>query len=138
MNEVYVSTERSDGLVEFLQLNSFVVNELDSGILEVVRGDELPVFLHVDNNTLYFEVDLGAVASIASKELYEALLDANTSIQPVCFALNSSNPDDMRLVITESHLVADLSDQELLGVFDALELAADTAETILTPFLEKA
>ena len=138
MDSIYVSTQRSDSLVEFLNLHEFIVTELDSGVLQVVRGDELPVFLHVDDKTLHFEVDLGNVSSVAGMELYEALLDANTSIQPVCFALNSTNPEDPRLIITESRLVVDLCDQEILGVFDALELAAETAEAILSPFLSNA
>lgn len=138
MESIYVTSQRSDSLVEFLQLNDFSVTELEGDVLRVVRGDELPVYLQLNNNSLHFEVDLGNVSSIASMELYETLLDANTAVQPVCFALNSTNPEDPRLVITESHLIADLSDQEILGVFDALELAADTAEAILSPFLQTA
>lgn len=134
MESIQITTQRSDGLVDFLQLNGFEVTELESSILQVVRGEELPVFLQLNNRSLHFEVDLGNISRIASKELYEALLDANTAIQPVCFALNSTNPEDPRLVITESHLVDDLSDEELLGVFDALELAADAAEVLLAPY----
>ena len=136
MESIQITTQRSDTLVEFLQLNGFEVTELESSILQVVRGDELPVFLQLNNRSLHFEVDLGNISSIASMELYEGLLDANTAIQPVCFALNSTNPKDPRLVITESHLVDDLSDEELLGVFDALELAADSAEVLLAPYFQ--
>ncbi|MGB0371110.1 MAG: hypothetical protein ACPGN3_07130 [Opitutales bacterium] len=138
MESIQVTTERSDGLVEFLQLNDFIVTELEGNILQVVRGEELPVYLYQNNNSLHFEVDLGNISGIASKELYEALLDANTTVQPVCFALSSSNPEDPRLIITESQFTQDLCDQEILGIFDALELAADTAETILSPFLQNA
>jgi hypothetical protein len=49
--------------------------------------------------------------------------------------LDTSHPEDRRLVLVESRETGDLSDQELLAVFDALELAVDRVSEILTPSL---
>ena len=61
----------------------------------------------------------------------------NTEILPVSFAVNNSNPDDPHLVLVESRITVDLSDQELLAVFDALELATDKAEAVIADYVEK-
>ncbi|MBC2603376.1 hypothetical protein [Puniceicoccus vermicola] len=136
MNGPIIHTTRTDGLIDFLQLQGMEVEALESPIYRVVRDGELPVYLNIGEEVLTFEVDLGGVCEIACEELYRALLDANTEIQPVSFGLDSSNPEDPRLVLEESRVIGDLSDREILSVFDALELAADKAEQILAPFLK--
>lgn len=135
MDNITIHTKRIDSLTEFLQLNDFEVTSLDGDVYRVSRGDELPVYLHLSDNNISFEVDLGNIQSIASEELYRTLLDANTDIQPVCFALDTTNAEDTRLILAESRITGDLSDQEILSVFDALELAADKAEALLKPFI---
>jgi hypothetical protein len=104
----------------------------------VQRADEVPVFLNITGNTIFFEVDLGSLQGIGSENLYFNLLNLNTEILPVSFGINNSNAEDPRLVLTESREIQDLDDHELLSVFDALELAVDKAEQILTPLLEQA
>jgi hypothetical protein len=136
MNLPTVQTIRSDDLVEFLQLHNMEVTEAGDSILRVVRETELPVFLNVGNEVLTFEVDLGPVKDLGGGNLFFELLDENTAIQPVCFAIDNSHPDDPRLILTESRITGDLSDREILSVFDALELAADKAETILQKYLK--
>ena len=131
MNNILIATRRDAEFVTFLQLNNYLVEELENNIYKITREDELPVFVSVANNSMYFEVDLGNVSSFADKDLYFKLLDINTEILPVSFAINNSNPSDPRLVLVESREIGDLSDHELLAVFDALELATDRAEAIL-------
>lgn len=130
-----VKTTRTDPLIEFLQLHHMEVTEAGDSILSVTRDSELPVFLHIGEEVLTFEVDLGGLAGLSSAELLFDLLDANTEIQPVCFAIDQSNPADPRLILTESRVTGDLSEGEILSVFDALELATDKAETILSKYL---
>lgn len=137
MKSITIHSIREDGLVDFLQLHEFEVAALDNDVLRVSRDSELPVFVKLGERTLYFEVDLGNISEIASADLYHTLLDANTDILPVSFGLNTTNPDDPRLVLVETRLVEDLSDQEILSVFDALELAAEKAEGLLTPYLDR-
>jgi Tir chaperone protein (CesT) family len=133
MNKVLIKTEREDELARFLESNGFAVEELTNDVFRVQREDELPVFLKVGDKQIYFEVDLGNIDSILSQDLLLALLALNTEILPVSAGLDTSNPADRRLVLVESRETGDLNDQELLAVFDALELAVDSVTAILSP-----
>lgn len=134
--DISIHTERTHALEDFLSFNDFQVDDLGEGVLRVARDTELPVYLTLAAATLYFELDVGELAKLETGDLYFELLSANTEIRPVSFAINNSNPNDPRLVLVESRETGDLSDQELLSVFDALELAAEKAESILGKYLK--
>jgi len=133
MNKVLIKLQREDELARFLESNGFTVEELSNDVFRVQREDELPVFLKVDDKQIYFELDLGNIEAILSQDLLLSLLALNTEILPVSAGLDTSNPDDRRLVLVESRETGDLSDQELLAVFDALELAVDRVTELLSP-----
>ena len=129
---VKVAIRRSQTFDEFLTLNGFAVEDLGGGNFAVTREGELPVMVNVTEGVLRFQVDLCPTSAIDSKDTYFKLLDLNTEVLPVSFGIDSTDSDNPRLVITESRLVSDLNDEELLGVFDTLELATDRAEELLT------
>lgn len=131
MKEIIVKTQHHEELNRLLVLNDIQVEELENDIIVATRENELPVFIKKGDKEIYFEVDLGNIASIASQELYFKLLDLNTEVLPVSFGINNSNPEDPRLVLVESRETGDLSTDEVLSVFDALELAIDRAEAVL-------
>ena len=131
-----IHSTRSDTLLDFLQIKGMEVESIETNIYRVVRDDELPVFLNIGDEVLSFEVDLGSIADIQGESLYLALLECNTQIQPVSFGLDTTNPEDPRLVLLESRVIGDLSDSEVLSVFDALELATDQAESLLANYLK--
>lgn len=133
MNKVLIKLQREDELARFLESNGFVVDELANDVFRVQRGDELPAYLKVDDRQIYFEVDLGNIEAIINQDLLLTLLSLNTEILPVSVGLDTSNPADRRLVLVESRETHDLCDQELLAVFDALELAVDRVTEILSP-----
>jgi hypothetical protein len=133
MKNILIKLQRDEELARFLGSNGFTVDDLSNNVLRVQREDELPVFLKVDDKQIYSEVDLGNIDSIISQDLLVSLLALNTEILPVSVGLDTSNPDDRRLVLVESRETGDLSDQELLAVFDALELAVDRATETLAP-----
>ena len=133
MNKVLIKLQREDELARFLESNGFVVDELANDVFRVQRGDELPAYLKVDDKQIYFEVDLGNIEAIINQDLLLTLLSLNTEILPVSVGLDTSNPADRRLVLVESRETHDLCDQELLAVFDALELAVDRVTEILSP-----
>ncbi len=133
MNKVLIKTQREDELARFLESNGFTVEELANDVFRIQREDELPVFLKVDDKQIYFEVDLGNIEAILSQDLLLSLLALNTEILPVSAGLDTTNVDDRRLVLVESREIGDLSDQELLAVFDALELAVDRVTELLSP-----
>ena len=135
VNNITVNTTKTDTFIDFLQIHGFEVEALEDNIYRVVREDELPVFLMVGEEAIYFEVDLGNISELVDKDFFFKLLDANTEILPVSFGINNTNPEDPRLVLAESRVTGDLSDGEVLSVFDALELAAEKAEQILQPYL---
>lgn len=136
MNIPIIHSTRSDTLLDFLQMKGMEVESIESNIYRVVRDGELPVFIDIGDEVLSFEVDLGSIGGIQTEALYEALLECNTRIQPVSFGLDNTNPDDPRLVLLESRVIGDLSDAEVLSVFDALELATDQAENLLASYLK--
>ena len=132
MNEIIIHTDNQEDLIHFLLNNNFEVEDLGEDILCVSREDELPVFLKVDQDTLYFEVDLGNLNEFEVENLQFKLLDLNTEILRVSFGINNTNPEDPRLVLLESRQTRNINDHELLGVFDALELAVDRAESLVS------
>jgi hypothetical protein len=133
MKNILIKLHRDEELSRFLESNGFTVEELANNVFRIQREDELPVFLKVDDKQIYFEVDLGNIDAIITQELLLAILALNTEILPVSAGLDTSNPADRRLVLVESRETGDLSDEELLAVFDALELAVDRVTELLSP-----
>lgn len=135
MKTITVHTQKIDTLTDFLSLHGFYIEVIEENLYCVKRNEVLPVYISLSEESLYFEVDLGNVSAFADEKFYFNLLDMNTEILPVSFGINNSHPDDPRLVLVESLETGDLSDKEILSVFDALELAAEKAETLLKPYL---
>ena len=129
---ISIKLQRTEDLPHFLELNGFEVDDLGNDVIRVQRAEELPVFLKISGSQIFYEVDLGNITEIADKELLLNLLDLNTEILPVSFGLDTTNPDDHRLVLVESRETDDMNDNELLSVFDALELAVDRAEELFS------
>jgi hypothetical protein len=131
MEEVPIRSTKKTDLLEFLQFREFSVDDLGDGIYKVSRDEELPVFLRIGDGSIFFEIDLGNIKEIASQDLYFKLLDLNTEILPVSLGIDNSNSSDPRLVLVERRETGDLCDEELMCVFDALELAVDRTAAIL-------
>ncbi len=132
MKNILIKLKREEELPRFLESHGFSVAELDHGVIRVERDDELPVFLKVGEQQIFFEVDLGNIDEIISAELLLSLLALNTEILPVSVGLDTTDASDRRLVLVESRETTDLSDQEFLSVFDALELAVDRVTSLLS------
>lgn len=130
--EISVAIRKSQEFEEFLELNGFSVENLGEENFSVTRDEELAVMVNVTEGVMRFQVNICSTSNIDTKEMYFKFLDLNTEILPVSFGVDSTDADDPCLVLTESRLTADLSSDELLGVFDSLELATDRAEEVLT------
>ena len=135
MEQVIVTSSIKEDPVSFLEGNEFSVTALDDDVYRVERDGELPVFINLEDDHIYFEIDLGNISAVATEKLYHDLLDMNTEILPVAFGINRTNPDDPRLVLVESRETDNLDSNELLCVFTSLELAVDQAETLLADYL---
>jgi hypothetical protein len=131
-DELRIAIRKSQPFAEFLEMNGFAVEDLGDETYSVSREDELPVMVNVTDGVVRFQANLCSTSNIDTKEMYLKFLDLNTEVLPVSFGVDSTDESDPRLVIVESRLVADLSDEELLGVFDTMELATDRAEELLT------
>ena len=123
-------------LIEFLTNKGFTITNTGEKVWQISHSGELPVYLHIGDTQIYFEVDLGNISSIASETLYFTLLDLNTEILPVSLGIDTSNSEDPRLVLVESRELENLDDNELLAVFAALEIATDKVEAVISEFIQ--
>ena len=136
LSDVNIRTRDHQNLEDFLADQDFVVEKLTDTVVKVTRFMELPVFIQREGDSLYFEVDLGNVSEIADEEFYIKCLDLNTEILPVSIGLDKTNADDPRLVLVESRESQNLDDNEIMSVFNALELATDRVEELLSSYVK--
>jgi hypothetical protein len=139
MRDISVHAVKEFDLLGFLAAQGFDVEVLTDSVFKVTKEDDVPVFLSHNDGSLYFEVDIGSLNDMLDSQnggvnasLLQSFLDLNTEVLPVSFGVNSTDPADARLVLVESRVTGDLSDNELLSVFDALSIAVDKAERLLT------
>lgn len=136
MEDVYVRDLQNSTLEEFLTNNDFFIEEVTDKVIQVNRSGEQPVFITKSDNSIYFSLDLGSISEIGSKELYFKLLDLNTEILPISIGIDTADESDHRLVLVESRECSNLDRNELLSVFDALEIAEDKVESTLAEFIK--
>lgn len=129
--DIKIRSTIENSFEDFLLFHDYSVEKLSGTVFKVAKENEFPVFLNIDKDQIFFEVDLGNIESIASKDLYFKLLDLNTEILPVSLGINNCKEDDPRLVLVESREVKNLDDNEVLKVFSSLELAVDRVEALL-------
>ncbi len=135
MRNINIRKSSNANLFEFLESKGYNIDLLDENVSCLSKDDELPIFIMLDGNNLFFEVDLGNISEIATQELYFKLLDLNSEILPVSLAFNSTNKEDVRLTLVESREVENLDDNELLSTLTALEVASDKVEILLSEYL---
>ena len=135
LDKIRVRSGGDSSLLAFLEQHDFEVTQVTDAVVKVTRFEELPVFIHVEGETLYFEVDLGGVEGLDSRDLYFRLLDLNTEILPVSVGVDTANPEDTRLVLVESRESQNLDENEVLSVFDALEIATDKVADVLSEYV---
>jgi len=136
LDQVKVKLNRVKPLDEFLESHDYHVERVTDSVYKVSRLQELPVFLQVDQDSIYFESDLGNIAEFANQELYFKLLDLNTEILPVSLGIDTTNADDPRLVLVESREHVNLDENELLSVLNAIEIATDKVEAVLAEYVK--
>lgn len=135
VTELIVHKRSEMSFTSFLQDCDFDVEELTENVIKACRTNEMPVYIHIRDNSLYFEVDLGSLKGFSGQELFIDLLDINTEILPVSVGIDTTEPNDPRLVLLESREANNLDENELLSVMDALELAAEKVATVLQKYV---
>jgi hypothetical protein len=131
LEQIVVKSTRALSLEEFLTEHDFFVEKIQDEVITARRSEESPVFISTGESTMFFQVDLGSVAGIATQELYFRLLDLNTEILPVSLGIDTTNGDDPRLVLIESRETVNLDANEVLAVLDAMEIAIDKVAALL-------
>ncbi len=121
---------------ELFESHDFYEEQASDTVIQVNKSGDLPVYISIGEEALFFEVDLGNITEIGSLDLYYRLLDLNTEILPVSVGVNSSHTDDPRLVLLESRERANLDANELLSVMNALEIASVKVEILLSEFMK--
>ncbi len=135
-DQVCVRSKKEDGLVDFLRERDFQVEILQEDLLKVSSPEIIDVYIHIKNQSLFFEIEIGIIENFASEELYKKLLDLNTEILPVSLGLDTTSSEKPRLVIVESREIKNLDENEILCVFEAFEIASAKVEVILSQYIK--
>ena len=123
-------------LIDFLENRDYIVDEVSENILSANKSGEMTVYISLIDDVMYFYVDLGNITDIADKDLYFKILDLNTEILPVSIGIDTTNEKNNRLVIVESREIDNLDDNELLYIFNAMEIATDKVAMLLAEYLD--
>lgn len=136
MKKIEVRSINLTDLVDFLENRDYIVDEVSDSLLSANKSGEMTIYISMIDDIMYFYIDLGNVTDIANKELYFKILDLNTEILPVSIGIDTTNEKNHRLVIVESREIDNLDDNELLYIFNAMEIATDKVAMLLAEYLE--
>ena len=136
MKKIEVRSIDQTDLIDFLENRDYIVDEVSDNILSANKSGEMTVYISLIDDVMYFYVDLGNISDIADKDLYFKILDLNTEILPVSIGIDTTNENNNRLVIVESREIDNLDDNELLYIFNAMEIATDKVAMLLAEYLD--
>ena len=125
------------GITTFLSNQGY--NITDRGAVLLLEIDELNIGSLITNEQIEFVIDLCGINDLDKnklQEIYEKILDENTEILPSNFGIDSSNPQDKRLVLVDSLAIENLDENELLLTLDALALNVIDAYDLLEKYLK--
>jgi uncharacterized protein YjfI (DUF2170 family) len=126
-------------IIAFVKEQGYSITE-DSSIVIIQDEDGLNIFAVIDESQVEFMVDLCSLNDLETAKLgetYERILDQNTEILPTCFGIDSTDPDDKRIVLVDSLAIENLDVNELLLSLDSLAVNVVTAHDLLFPYLKK-
>ena len=125
------------GITTFLSNQGY--NITDQGAVLLLENDELNIGGLITDEQIEFVIDLCSINDLDKsklQEIYEKILDENTEILPSSFGIDSSNPEDKRLVLVDSLAIENLDKNELLLTLDALALNVIAAYDLLEKYLK--
>ncbi|MEQ8818643.1 MAG: DNA repair ATPase [Sumerlaeia bacterium] len=117
---------QAGSLRRFLEGSGFIVREVSRTEYLLERDGGLPVRLRIEGERFYLEAEVGALNGAAGPDLYRVLLDFNSEILPVSFALREDT-----LLLVESREGASLTRNELSAIIAALDGAHRKATGLL-------
>ena len=126
------------GITTFLSNQGY--NITDQGDVLLLENDEQNIGGLITGEQIEFVIDLCGINDLDQnklQEIYEQILDENTEILPSNFGIDSSNPQDKRLVLVDSLAIENLDENELLLTLDALALNVIDAYDLLEKHLKQ-
>lgn len=111
-------------LEEVLLENGYLVEKKEEIYFVKFKEFDAKAVMLEEGATLFVQVDLVGVNDLHNDvALYKKLLDLNTEILPVSIAIDSTDEKNQRLVINESLEIENLDENELLKVFDTIDMS---------------
>lgn len=135
VDNIIVRNSSASSLKDFLEDNDFLVEEIGD-VLKVSRDSDIDIFLKADEDTIYFEAELGDISGFANDEVYFKLLDLNTEITPVSIGIDTTDPEKPVAVLVERRETENLDANELLAVFDSVQIAQYKVEGLLSQYIQ--
>ncbi|HID57268.1 TPA: DUF2170 family protein [Candidatus Poribacteria bacterium] len=129
-----------ESILRFLEEHGYDVQQSEEDILVVKDEDGIPLYLMVGDEQVEFMLDLCGVDELdpeRREEAYEKILDENTEILPTCFGIDSTNPQDKRIVLVDSLALENLDPNEMLLSLDSIYMNVLTAHKLLSPYFKE-
>ncbi len=135
ISKITIRSTQKSSLKELLELHDYLVEEVQEGLYKVVR-DAVEVFVSIQDKNIFFQLEVGNLKDLEDQAIYKDLLNLNTEILPVSLGLDTTS-NDARLVILESRETENLDENEILTVFEAMEIALFKVENLLKKYIKK-
>ena len=138
MSKLNIPVDTTVFLDELLDEQGYSVSRKDD--IHIIQDEDgLNMFAAVDDAQIEFLIDLCSVNDLDTsrlEEIYGKILDQNTEILPSCFGIDSSEPDDHRIVLVDSLATENMDANELLIALDSFAINVVTAHELLLPYLK--
>ena len=125
-------------ITEFLEQEGYEVEEQQDGeVLVVTDEDGFTIFSVVTDMQIEFMVDICGEVDIQNDNLldaYRMLLDQNTEILPTCYGIDTTDPENARIVLVDSLALENLDANELQLSLSSLAQNTINAVEILSPY----
>lgn len=138
MENVSVRRIENVKLEEILLENGYLLQkEGDVYTVELKDASSSKAIMILEEQILFVQLDIiGTNFVNESMDFYKKLLDLNTEILPVSLALDTTDPDNERIVINESLDITNLDENELLNVFEAIELSLKRVFNLIKEYIK--
>ena len=125
-------------ITEFLEQEGYEVDEQQDGeVLVISDEDGFTIFAVVTDVQIELMVDICGERDLRTDTLLEAyrmLLDQNTEILPTCYGMDTTEPENPRLVLVDSLALENLDVNELQLSFSSLAQNTINAVEILSQY----
>ncbi|TDT72301.1 hypothetical protein EV215_0089 [Hypnocyclicus thermotrophus] len=125
INDISIRQVVNFNISEILIENGYNYESInDSVALVTLKDIDTKTIIVKQDNILFIQQEIINLNQLKEDlTLYKKLLDLNTEILPVSIAIDSTDEKNQKLVINESLNITNLDVNEVLQVFEAIELA---------------